>query len=426
MLRRAETTYLTVDSALSGRIIKGLCILGPRHDSKRFRPDLTGTVYDNDLDGGLLSRGTVESVVDGTKDAIFPKDSRLDCDGRRWICTAKDWATRLVRMRFPLRLMSSELSTRLFPDLHLDLDVLFHTAENLSYSSSESYLDLFKQTPRVRGFAVVTDRALFARFFQGDWWGRSVAHFSLIHCHPNPMVAWSHFQRHNCSLDARVVLAQLVKGFELVLTAYMDKRFHDITAKLQAQLEDVQGVFCRTGDEVVYFRVHEAFSHWAMDVRRETNGSPHFKDHPSLVGAGARELLGLHLDRLIATQTEENVFSPYPHALEYTTSGQWATMQTPAAPVPRPSTGGAYSEAPFRPPSTTICAYHLAHLLGVKSVKGQLITCRRPTGCHLGPHDRLLSSMTKTQARQALEGSPLKGTLLKSTEEAIAACTSFA
>lgn len=68
----------------------------------------------------------------------------------------------------------------------------------------------------------------------------------------------------------------------------------------------------------------------------------------------------------------------------------------------------------------------LAHLLGVQSAKGQLITCRRPTGCLLGPHDCTLRSITKAQARQALEVSPLKGSLLKSTEDAITTSKAFA
>lgn len=435
MLRRTKTTYLVLDKALSGGIIKGLCTLGPRNDAKRFRPDLSGNTYDSSLDQGLLARTTAEASGGGVKDVAFPKDSRLDCDGRRWICTAKEWAPRLVRLRFPLRLMSTELATRLFPDLVLDLDVLFHTAENLSYSQSGGYLDLFKQTPRVRGFAVVTCRTLFSRFFEGDWYGRSIDHFSLIHCHPHPSVAWSQFQRHHCSLEARVFLAQLVKHFELVLTAFLDKNFLTVTAPLQSQLEDVEGVFCKTGDEVTYFRVHEAFSHWAMDIRRETHGSPHFPDHTSLVGEGARALLGLHLRRLIDTQRAANVLSPYPHDLDYTQSGQWATMKTPPACPPTSSLSLSTpttvpSTAPIAPPrrasSSIICGYHLAHLLGVQSAKGQLITCRRPTGCLLGPHDCTLRSITKAQARQALEVSPLKGSLLKSTEDAITTSKAFA
>jgi hypothetical protein len=412
LLRSTSATYLVLKGAMSAGIVRGLCTLGPRHDAQRFKKTPSGSE----------GFGVGSSVGDGVVgEATVCKDNRVDCDGRRWVCTGKDWAVRLNQLRFPLRLMSVQLAQRLFQDLVLDVELIFVTADNLSFSPAASYLDLFKQTPRVRDFVVVSDRKFFGRFLLGDWRGRDCAHLSLVHCCATPGMAWARFQRLSCDLEVRCFLAVLLKNFELLCSAFLDPSFKGITQPLRDELEDVQGAFHKTGDRNVFFCVHECLAQWAMDIRTELIGSPHFPAHATLHGEDARTLLTLHVARLLQSQGQVQLASPYPHELDYTPCGRWANMSLPSTTsVGNPPTSGAVHTS-GRQTSSRICGYHLAHLLGVKSAKGQLITCKRPTGCFYGPHDCTLSSFSKTEALAALEESPLMGGLRESTRVAIGA-----
>jgi len=423
--------YLALRQELAAGIVNGLCTLGPRVDISRYkRQGIAGVGGVGEL--GERGRGVGEGrggMVTLGGGGI--KDLRLDVDGREWICTAKDWSTRLARLRFPLRLMETDLSKRLFQALALDLDELFLTAETLSFSPSAGYLALFAQTPRVRGLEAVTNQDRFLRVFLGEFRGRDCDHISLVHFTANPAAAWARFNRRSCDLDVRCFLAQLVKMFEVVLSAYIHRDFLNITLPLRDALEDVTGVFRHTGDEVVYFRVHECLAQWMLDIRTEESCSAHFPDHPGLVGDDARTLLSKFIERLLA----DSGTSSFPHDLEYTASGTYAAMRTPQGPVgpallaaPAAPVAPAAPAVPASPPLATsdiVCGYHLCRLLGVKNYKDELVTCRRPAGCQLGPHVTSLTGFTKHQALKALEDSALMGGLRSKAAEAIETFSSW-
>jgi hypothetical protein len=145
-------------------------------------------------------------------------------------------------------------------------------------------------------------------------------HFSVV-----PAEAWTRFRRDSCDFEARLFLAQLVKAFEVFLCGYFHVDFRNITLDLREALEDVAGIFRYTGDEVVFFRVHECFARWAWVIHREEHDSPVFHGQAGLVGDMARQLLVENIKRLLTADDS----SPFPHFPDYAALGKWASMTAP-------------------------------------------------------------------------------------------------
>jgi hypothetical protein len=402
-------TYFVFQPALSGPIIEDLCIAGPHVASKRAK--------NGGMSRGDSSSSSSISLVSGgsssgSSSSGGTKDWRVDADGRKWLCSSKEWTDRLARLRFPLRLMHPELASRLFPNLNFSLADMFTIWDNVGHSPPTGALALCTQIPRTRAFVVVKDHTLFERAFLGQWRSRDPGHLCLAHFSENFAATMAKFERFNCSPDVRSLLAQLLKKLELFMAAYVDSEFKNTTLSLQEELEDVDGCFSSTGDLNNFYEVHGALSRFAMDLCAPRDKSDYFPEEKNLFGLKARNLLTKHLQRLITNHRKES--SAYPHDLDYTPLGKWANMSKGATVTfaKTPSAGAVV------PSGQAVCSYYLAQLLGVKTFKGPVVQCTSPA-CPNGPHNILLTQITKVEAYHALDYGPLTGNLKGRTRTAI-------